>query len=264
MCKRIFVLTFLLSFIPVKNILAIENITSEQEDNDFLDSFVDTEYYQGKPQVNVSLYPRYGINFLRSSEEKDKQDFESLSSRNLGLTLAINMPIKFSNFFYSIAFDICSRTLHWNNFKNLHSKNLFVGKKEYNRFVQKDLKKDVDFTRLNFFDFSVLFGLGAKSNVYDHRNGFFLKGLLGVSFFKFSRNVDYKKKDFLLSTKTLNNVPLRNINFLWGVEMGYWRIGLNIMGDFLSTFKEADSKEKVLDLSKNFAPISCTLFFDLL
>ncbi len=271
MCKRIFVLTFLLSFIPGKNIFAkdistIENITSEkEEDNDFLDSFIDSENYQGKPQVNISFCPRYGINLLRSSEEKDKEDFESLHSRNLGVTLAINMPIQSSNFFYSIAFDLCNRTFTWNNFKNLHSKNLFVGQKDYSSIFQKDFKKDVDFTRLNFVDFSALLGLGFKSDIYDHRNGFFIKGLLGIGF-KFAENVDYKKKDFLFSAKSLNNVPMRNINFLWGVEMGYWRIGLNIMGDFFSTLKdkEANYKGEDLGLSRNFAPVSFSLFFDLL
>jgi hypothetical protein len=285
MCKRILAFACLLSFIAEKNIFAedrsaIENIKSEKEDdNDFLDSFLAEENYQVKPQVNVSFYPKYGINFLCVSDKKksnnkdkgkrDKEDFEIFKSRNLGATLAVNIPIRYSNFFYAIAFDLCRQTLTWKNFKNLHSENLFVGKiatsgnnKSYSDILNEDFATDVESTRLNFFDFAAMLGLGFKSDIYNYKNGFFIKALLGVGF-QFSDNVDIKKKDFLLSTKTINNVPLRNIKFLWSLEMGYWRFGLNIMGDFLSTLND-DYKGVDLNLSRFFSPISLTVFFDLL
>lgn len=245
---------------------------NKKDDYDFFNNLSDTEMkYQENPQNYFSFYPHYGINFLRSSKDEDTKDFKILGSRTLGGTLSINMPIQFYNFFWSIAFDLSQRTLTWYDFKNLHTKSLFVGKvegddgKNFNDVLLDGFKGDVEFTSLNFFDFSVMGQAGFKSDVYDHRNGFFIKGMVGIGF-QFGETVEYKKKDFLLDTQTIKNVPMQNVKVMWGFETGYWRIGVRFVSDYIPTFKKAEKKYngEELGLSREFFPMTLSLFFDLL
>ncbi|MDR2401972.1 MAG: hypothetical protein LBD32_00695 [Cytophagales bacterium] len=269
MGKRILASALLSFLIPVAVFAdtAVED-SKKKETQDFLDESWDDDIdYKVQPQIYVSFYPRYGVNFISSDKEEDKKDFSVLNSRSAGATLAINIPIKSSSFFYAFACDISSRTFHWQNFKNFYSQSLWFGesenKKDINDKFQEDFKNDVKFSRLNFWNLDIMFQLGVKSDILDHREGFFAKGMFGVGF-QFNESVDNKKTDFLVETKTDDYVPLRNIKFLWGLEMGYWRVGLNCTGVCTSLFKKEEENYKglKLDVSRGIIPFSLSIFFD--
>ena len=272
MYKRILALS-LLSFAVPATIFADATVEKSErkektETKDFFDEFLDDDLsFEEKPQIYVSLYPRWGVNFILSDKNEDQKDFSILRSRSAGATLAINMPIKSYNFFYSVAFDFSCRTFQWQTFKNFYSQSLWIGtgeqKKEYNELLQNDFKEEVKFSRINFWDLDAMMQFGYKSHVMDHREGFFVKGILGIGF-QFSESVDTKKKDFLIETKTDSNVPLKNVKFLYGVEVGYWRVGLNFIGDFNHLFKDKEENYKglELDVSRNIIPFSLSIFFD--
>lgn len=275
MYKRILSLSLFFISLPLiaKADIKVEE-TQNDETDDFFDGFLDKNInYNIQPKIYCAFYPKVGCNtFFESSDPNKNTDdhngFSFWRSRNYGANFSVNMPIKATNFFYAVAFDFSYYNLIWENYRNLQSKSLFFGESEnfknVDRIFQKNFSENVKSSSLGFLSFNVLFQIGYKSDIFDHRHGFFTKLMLGTGF-QFNGDVGYEKEQFLLETTARDYIPLRNIKFLYGAEIGYWRFGLSVIGDLNSLFtKEEKNSDKTLGVDRRIHPLYLSVFFDIL